>query len=655
MGLNSVHFLHGYSESFADIQILRYELKGFEQLSLRQKKLIYYLSKAALSGRDITTDQHGKYNLLIRRVLEIIYTNYDKNKDSEDFLAFETYLKQVWFASGIHHHYSCLKFKPQFSAEFLFQQMKLHEDALHRVLDFTSVETLYDTISPIIFDDNIQVKMVDKSPGVDMAICSAVNYYERINQEEVEQFYNLDITHDDEPRPVSAGLNSRLVKNGGKVCEEVWRVGGRYSAAIERIVYWLRKAEKYAENSRQKEVVRLLTAYYETGDLKLFDDYNIAWVKETEGVVDFINGFIEVYDDPFGLKGTWEGLVHYIDNEATHRTTIISSEAQWFEDHSPVDARFKKETVKGVSARVVNAAMLGGDEYPATAIGINLPNSDWIRAEYGSKSITLSNITQAYDDAALGNGFLQEFVADEATLEHIKKFDSVCNNLHTDLHECLGHGSGKLLPGVSPNALKAYADTIEEARADLFALYYLADSKLQELNLLADATAYRAHYYTYMMNGALTQLARIDLGQQIEEAHMRNRAIIVHWVLDHYPDVARIEKADNGKTYVQIFDYEALRQAFATLLREIQRIKSEGDYDAAKLLVETYGVSIDQELHKEIRTRYQSLNIMPYKGFLNPRLKEVINKNGEVTDIVADYSETFAEQMLRYSTEYAYL
>lgn len=644
-----------YSESFADTQLLRFELKGFEYLNLRQKQLIFCLAKAALAGRDIITDQHGAKNLIIRKVLEVVYKNYNQDKTSKEYLALETYLKQVWFANGIHHHSTYRKFTPFFPPEFLRGQILQNEDELCSCLNLSSIETLMEAIFPLIFDKNVSPRLVDKSPNGDMALQSTVNYYVNVNQQEVEDFYCLHRNHEESAHPISIGLNSRLVKSEHGITEEVWKIGGLYTSAIAQIVVWLEKALAYAENEKQQNVIRLLIEYYKTGNLQLFDDYSIAWVEEMEGKVDFINGFIEVYTDPFGLKGAWEGLVHYIDEEATYRTEIISNEAQWFEDHSPVDSQFKKECVRGVSARVVNAAMLGGDEYPATAIGINLPNSDWIRAEHGSKSITLSNITQAYDEASLGNGFYEEFVVDKPTLQHIKKYDSLCNDLHTDLHECLGHGSGKLLPGVSGTALKAYADTIEEARADLFALYYLADNHLIDLGVMTDGEAYKAHYYTYLMNGVLTQLARIEEGQQIEEAHMRNRAVVSRWVLHHYPAAAHLQKCDDGKTYLLVNNYQMLREAFATLLSEVQRIKSEGDYQSAKSLVETYGIQIDPDLHAEIRKRYAALNIKPYKGFLNPWLKPVLNEQNEIIDIVPDYTETFAQQMLRYSSEYGFL
>ena len=646
-------------EQFADIQLLRYELKGFEQLSLRQKKLIYCLAKATLAGRNITTDQFGKYNLDIRTLLEIIYQHYEGNRVSEDFHALESYLKQVWFANGIYHHYNCNKFVPQFSEKYLDEICNQLSTKILSSLNYSSLEELKTTLFPIIFDPEVLPKRVEKSPEKDLVLSSACNYYEGVNQAEVEAFYQqqrdayLSQPDHQSNEEISYGLNTRLVKREGEIVEEPCAIGGCYSATIENIVRWLQRAANYTENEQQQRCIQLLVDYYTTGDLKTFDEYSIEWVKDTESVIDFINGFIEVYGDPLGLKGSWEGIVHYVDVEATQRTHLIAAWAQWFEDHSPVDAAHKKAEVKGISARVVNAAMLGGDEYPSTAIGINLPNSDWIRAEYGSKSITISNITHAYHEAAKGNGFLEEFVPDEQMRQLIRQYDEVTDHLHTDLHECVGHGSGQLLTGVASDALKAYADTIEEARADLFALYYLADVKLVELGLTPDTEAYKAEYYTYLMNGAFTQFTRLKQGEQIEEAHMRNRALIARWTLEHYPEAAHLSKQE-GKTVLQVQDFPALRQAFATLLKEVQRIKSEGDLVAAKQLVEDYGVKVNPDLHQEVLQRYQTLGIKPYKGFLNPHLIPVKNAEGDIIDIRVDYSEGYAEQMLRYSKEYAF-
>ncbi len=641
-------------ERFADIQLLRYRLHGFEQLSLLQKRLIYYLSKATLYGRDITFDQFGKYNLRIRKMLEAVYTNLSIPHDTADFLALEEYLKRVWFSNGIYHHYGCEKFQPSFSSDYL-------RDVLHQTpatrLPLQSGETvdqLCDELFPVIFDPTVLPKRVNKVDGEDLIQTSACHFYDGVTQAEAEAFYAEQKRSDAHPScPPSFGLNSTLVKRDGKIQEEVWSATGRYGHAISHIVYWLKKAEQVAENDHQQRVISLLINYYETGDLQLFNDYCIAWVSEHEGRIDFVNGFIEVYGDPLGLKGSWEGIVEYKDLEATKRTQAISRNAQWFEDHSPVDPRFRKPHVKGVVANAICAAMLGGDEYPSTAIGINLPNADWIRAAYGSKSITISNITDAYNKASHGNGFKEEFVIDDATLSLIDKYGDMCDNLHTDLHECLGHGSGQLLPGTDPDALKAYGNTIEEARADLFGLYYIADHKLLELGLLPDDQAYQSHYYTYIMNGLMTQLIRIQPGHQIEEAHMRNRALIAHWCYEQGTCI-RLEKKD-GKSYVRITDYPALRQLFARLLAEIQRIKSEGDYEAARQLVERYAVQVDAALHAEVLQRYEKLHLAPYKGFINPVMLPVFDDQGEIADIQLNYSESYAHQMLRYSTEYATL
>jgi dipeptidyl-peptidase-3 len=640
-------------ERFADLQMLRYRLKGWDELSLEQKKYIYFLAKATLMGRDITTDQQGCFNLQIRKALESAVNLYKGDRESSEFKGLIVYLKRVWFSNGIHHHYGCDKFIPNFSENFL-RKVFLSIGAENLPLkEGENIEDFLDTIMPVIFDKNIMAKRVSRNPDTDVIKASACNYYENVSQDEAHDYYEKKAQNQGDAHP-SYGLNSKLVKENGELKEKVWHIGGMYSNAIEQIVYWLNKAKDVAENDEEKQIINLLISYYKTGDLKTFDDYSIAWLQQKEGDVDFINGFIEVYGDPIGIKGSWEGLVEYVDEEATKRTKTISENAQWFEDHSPIDSRFRKSKVKGVSAKVINAAMLGGDEYPSSAIGINLPNADWIRAQYGSKSVTIGNLTEAYDKAAHGNGFYEEYVIDKDTLDMINKYGDQCDDLHTDLHECLGHGSGQLLPGVDPNAMKSYASTIEEARADLFGLYYIADEKLIELGLLKDKDAYKSQYYTYMMNGLLTQLVRINIGAQIEEDHMRNRALIAYWVLDHADGAVELIKREN-KTYVKINDYEKLRKLFATLLAEIQRIKSEGDYESAKNLVEKYAIKIDSELHKEIKERYSKLNIAPYKGFINPWLKPVKDENGEITDIEVDYTETYSHQMMRYSKEYATL
>ena len=645
------HFSYATEERFADIQLLRYRLNGFGQLSLLQKKLVYYLSKATLYGRDITFDQFGKYNLRIRKMLEAVYTDAAIPHDSDGFRALEVYLKRVWFSNGIYHHYGSEKFQPGFTADYLRGVLQQIEPVR---LPLRAGETLDDMCAelfPVIFDMTVLPKRVNKADGEDLVQTSACNFYEGVTQEEAETFYAQKKAQDaDNPSPASYGLNSTLVKENGVIREEVWKTDGRYGNAIRSIVYWLEKALTVAENDRQRKVIALLIKYYQTGDLQVFNEYCIEWVSEHEGRVDFVNGFIEVYGDPLGMKGSWEGIVEYKDMEATKRTQAISQNAQWFEDHSPVDPRFRKPHVKGVTANAICAAMLGGDEYPSTAIGINLPNADWIRAEYGSKSITISNITEAYNKAAHGNGFKEEFVVDQETLEMIEKYGDKCDDLHTDLHECLGHGSGQLLPGTDPDALKAYGNTIEEARADLFGLYYIADHKLVELGLLPDDEAYKAQYYSYIMNGLLTQLIRIEPGRQIEEAHMRNRSLIAHWCYEQ-GDVIQLEQRD-GKTYVCITDYQALRTLFARLLAEIQRIKSEGDYEAARQLVECYAVKVDAALHEEILERYKKLNLAPYKGFINPVMKPVMDDAGNICDIQLDYTESYVHQMLRYGQEY---
>lgn len=640
------------SERFADIQLLRYKLEGFEKLTLQQKRLIYYLSQATVFGRDITFDQFGVYNLRIRKILEVIYINYGVDRNDDDFRALENYLKRVWFSSGIYHHYSTDKFKPGFSPSFLRNALKQCNPQSLPLNEGQTVDELCDELFPVIFDEELLSKRVNKADGDDLIKTSACNYYQDVTQEEVESFYAKKKEGDDQ-EPPSYGLNSTLLKKDGQIYEEVWSANGRYANAIRHIIYWLEKAKEVAENECQKSVIEHLITYYKSGDLKEFDKYSVEWVKCLGTKVDFINGFIEVYGDPLGLKGSWEGLVEYINEEATLRTQTICKNAQWFEDHSPVDTRFKKDVVNGVSANVICAAMLGGDEYPSTAIGINLPNADWIRANHGSKSITISNITDAYRKSSKGNGFLKEFVRDASMVELIEKYDDFCDDLHTDLHECLGHGSGKLLPGVDPDALKSYGNVIEEARADLFALYYMADDKLVELGLLPDSEAYKSNYYTYMLNGLMTQLVRIEKGRNIEEAHMRNRALIARWCLAHTRSMRLVKK--DGATQLEIDNYEELRSLVANLLAEIQRIKSEGDFEAARDLVENYAVKIDQELHQEVLERYKALDLAPYKGFINPWLIPVYDKNGEFIDIQVNYSESYEHQMLRYGTEYATL
>ncbi len=641
-------------ERFADLQMLRYRLAGFSNLSLSQKKYVFFLSKATLVGRDITTDQFGEFNLLIRKTLEAVYTDEAVDRTTADFKGMEVYLKRVWFSNGIHHHYGCEKFVPEFS-EAWFRKVvaALPCDVWERV-GYTSADALLAVLCPVIFDPAVQPKRVNQAAGEDLVATSACNFYRGVSQQEAERFYAERRDPEAGDEQPSWGLNSKLVRCDGRLEEEVYRTGGLYGAAIKQIVYWLKKAAEVAENDQQRKVIGLLVDYYETGDLRLFDQYSIEWLKEQEGMVDFINGFIEVYGDPLGLKGSWEGLVEYKDMEATRRTGTISAHAQWFEDHSPVDPRFRKPQVKGVTAHVICAAMLGGDEYPASAIGINLPNADWIRARYGSKSVTIGNLTEAYNQAARGNGFDDEFVIDEPTRAAVDRYGDVCDDLHTDLHECLGHGSGQLLPGVASDALKSYGSTIEEARADLFGLYYIADAELVRLGLVPDAKAYESQYYTYMMNGLMTQLVRIKPGHQIEEAHMRNRALIAHWCMEHGKNVVELVKR-NGKTYVKINDYPALRTLFAQLLAEIQRIKSEGDYEAGKTLVERYAVKVDPVLHEEVLARYRKLNLAPYKGFINPWMKPVEDADGNIIDIELDYTEGYAHQMLRYSREYGLL
>jgi len=642
-------------ERFADLQMLRYRLNGFESLTLQQKILVYYLSEATLFGRDITFDQYGIYNLRIRKLLETVYTDSLVAHDTENFRQLEIYLKRLWFSNGIYHHYGCEKFLPGFSEGYLRSAVAQVAPERLPLRSGETVQHLLDELVPVIFDPSVLPKRVNKADGEDLVTTSACNFYQGVTQQEAELFYaGLKASHCRDEQPLSFGLNSTLVKDvDGLMKEQVWKSDGLYGNAIRHIVACLEKAAKVAENPKQKKVIDLLISYYKTGDLHVFNQYCIEWVGEQEGKVDFVNGFIEVYGDPLGLKGSWEGIVEYKDEEATKRTQAISQNAQWFEDHSPVDPRFRKPVVKGVTANAICAAMLGGEEYPSTAIGINLPNADWIRAEHGSKSITISNITDAYNKAAQGSGFREEFVLDEQMLALIAEYGDVCDDLHTDLHECLGHGSGQLLPGTDPDALKAYGNTIEEARADLFGLYYIADPKLVQLGLLPNGEAYKAQYYTYMMNGLMTQLIRIAPGNQIEEAHMRNRALIARWCQAH-GSVLELLKCD-GKTYLKINDFEGLRALIAQLLAEVQRIKSEGDYEAARELVEKYGVKVDAELHREVLARYQRLNLAPYKGFINPWLIPVTGQDGQIIDIQVNYSETYSHQMLRYSTEYGTL
>ncbi len=643
------------ADKFADVEILRYQVPGFENLPLQQKELIYYLSEAALEGRDILYDQHNKYNLTIRRTLEGIYENYFGDKNSEDFKKFETYLKRVWMANGIHHHYSEDKIIPEFSEEYFTHLVNSVDPARMPVTDGASASKLAEKLIPIMFDPNIMPKRINQAAGVDLVETSAVNFYEGVSQKEVEAFYNK-MKDPNDNSPISYGLNSKVVKENGVVAEQVYKVGGMYSPAIERVVKWLEKASNVAENNEQKQVIVALIDFYKSGDLEKYDEYSVLWVKDLESRVDFVNGFTEVYTDPLGMKGTWESIVNFKDMEATKRTELISNNAQWFEDNSPVDKQFKKNEVKGVSAKVINAAMLGGDCYPSTPIGINLPNANWIRRDHGSKSVTIENITDAYNKASLGNGFAEEFMWSNEEVEQAKKYGSITSNLHTDLHECLGHGSGKLLPGVDSDALKAYGSPIEETRADLFGLYYLGDPKLVELGLLPDSEAYKAQYYSYLMNGAMTQLTRIQPGKDIEQAHMRNRQFIATWILEQAEESKAAElKQRDGKTYLVINDYEKIRELFGQLLAKIQHVKSTGDFESAKELVEKYAVKVNQPIHKEVLERYEALNLSPYRGFVNPVYKLVTNDNGDITDVTVSYDEGYAEQHLRYSKQYSVL
>lgn len=635
-------------DRFSDIEVLRYKVPGFEELSLNQKKLVYYLTEAAISGRDILWDQNGRYNLALRRLLENIYTGYSGDRRSDDFKAFEKYLKQVWFGNGVHHHYSMDKFTPEFSREFFDAQVK--------ALPADKVPADIDVLARLIFDPSFMAKKVNQAEGADLIATSASNLYENVTQKEVEDYYaaikdNTDLT------PISYGLNARVAKVNGKVVEQTYKIGGLYSNAISRIVENLKMASAYAENDRQRAVINKLIEYYTTGDLKAFDDYSILWVGDADSQVDFINGFIESYDDPLGMTGNWESIVNFKNLDASHRTEVISGNAQWFENNSPVDPRFRKDKVKGVSAKVITAAILAGDAYPATPIGINLPNANWIRAAHGSKSVTIENITQAYDEASHGNGFNEEFVPDSSMSALMDDYLFITDNLHTDLHECLGHGSGRLLPGVDPDALKAHGSTLEEARADLFALYYLADPKLIELGLIDSPEAYKAQYYKYILNGLMTQLMRIEPGKDVEEAHMRNRKLIAEWALEKGAPEKVIELyTENGKTYIRINNYERLRQLFGQLLGEIQRIKSEGDYEAGRDLVEGYAVKVDPKLHREVLDRYSHLTIAPYRGFVNPVYRPVFDADkNEIVDVAVEYNEGYADQMLRYSRQYSTL
>ena len=642
-------------DRFADLQLLRYRVNGFDDLSLRQKTLVYYLSEAALEGRDILFDQNGKYNLRIRRLLEAVYTGYQGDRATDGFRALEVYLKRVWFSNGIHHHYACDKFVPGFPETYLRELVDSVDVSCLPLEEGETVETMCGKLFPVIFDPSVMPKRVNQADGEDLVATSAANYYEGVTQKEAEDFYG-EMKARGGDRPVMYGMNSRLVKEDGMLKEQVWKADGMYGPTIRKIVGWLEKAETVAENDTQRKVIRLLVEFYRTGSLKVFDEYSIEWLKDTASQVDFVNGFIESYGDPLGLKASWESIVNFKDMEATRRTETISARAQWFEDHSPVDARFRKERVKGVSAKVITAAMLGGDLYPSTAIGINLPNSNWIRSVHGSKSVTIGNLIEAYNKAARGNGFREEFVAGEEEKVLLDKYADLTDSLHTDLHECLGHGSGKLLPGVDPDALKAYGSTIEEARADLFGLYYLPDAKLVELELTPDAEAYKAGYYSYMMNGLMTQLVRIEPGRDVEEAHMRNRQLIARWALEHgaADKVVELVRRD-GNTFVRVNDYPRLRRLFGELLAEIQRIKSEGDLEAARQLVERYGVKVDPKLHKEVLARYKALNLAPYKGFVNPVYTAVRDGEGRITDVTVDYTEEYAGQMLRYSRDYSNL
>ncbi len=640
-------------DRFADIEVLRYDVPGFDQLTLQQKKLVYFLSQAALYGREILAEQNVKYNLQIRKTLELIYTNPQTDKNTKEFKALETYLKQIWFANGIHHHYSSDKFTPKFSQEYFVTEVKKLKQSQLPIPPKSTLKEFLDVINPVIFDPKVMPKAVAQASGVDLILNSSSNLYDGVTQKEVEDYYN-DIKKNDGPTPVSHGLNSRVTKKNGKIVEERYKLGGLYSDAIEKILFWLEKAEDVADTPEQKNYIAKLRAYYTTGDLKTFDEYSILWTEDTKSEIDFINGFIESYGDPLGMTGSWESIVNFKNHKASERTEIISNNAQWFEDNSPVDKRFKKEEVKGVSAKVITACILAGDAYPATPIGINLPNSNWIRASHGSKSVTIENITDAYDKASMGNGFNDEFVLGQNEKDLMAKYLFITDNLHTDLHECLGHGSGKLLPGVDPDAMKAYGATLEETRADLFALYYLADPKLVELGLLENEDAYKAEYYKYILNGLMTQLMRIEPGKDVEESHMRNRKLIAEWVYENGKSDNVIEYVKkNGKTFIKVNDYRKLQYLFGKLLSEVQRIKSEGDYEAGKALVEQYAVKVDPAIHNEVLARYATLDIAPYKGFVNPIYTPVMDKNGNIQDVKLNFTEGYTTQMLRYSKDYS--
>jgi len=642
-------------DKFADIEILRYRVPDFEKLSLKQKELVYYLNQAALEGRDIFYDQNNKHNLCVRRTLEAVYQNYKGDRKSKEFEQMTTYLKRIWMGNGIHHHYSEDKFIPEFSSTYFANVLKTIDPSRLPLSKDESVDMLIIKLTPVLFDPKLYPKRTNQSEGVDLIKTSANNYYENVTQSEVEDFYGK-MKNPTDSTPVSYGLNSKLVKKNGILVEETYKVGGLYSAAITRIVGWLEKAAKVAENDKQLDVISSLIEFYRTGDLKKYDEYSINWVEDLNSQVDFVNGFTETYGDPLGMKASWESIVNFKNIEATKRTEIISANAQWFEDHSPVNKQFKKETVKGVTAKVITATILGGDCYPSTPIGVNLPNSNWIRHEHGSKSVTIENITEAYDQASLGNGFSEEFMWSAVEKKRAKDFASITNNLHTDLHECLGHGSGKLLPGVDPDALKAYGSTIEEARADLFGLYYMGDQRMTELGLLPDKDAYKAEYYSFIMNGLLTQLTRIQPGKNIEEAHMRNRQLIAAWVYEKGKTDKVIELVERkGKTYVVINSYDKLRTLFGKLLAEIQRIKSTGDFNGGKVLVEKYGVIVNQKLHDEVLNRYKKLHLAPYRGFVNPVYTLVKNGSGEITDVIVSYTENYLDQHLRYSKDYSSL
>ena len=642
-------------EQFADLQLLRYKVHGFEELPLKQKELVYYLHEAALQGRDILFDQNGKYNLIIRQMLETVYQDYQGDRADTNFVNMETYLKRVWFSNGIHHHYASDKFVPGFTPEFFKAALQSVDVAKLPLAEGETLDALCDEVFPVIFDPTVMPKRVNQADGEDLVLTSASNYYEEVTQKEAEDFYAA-MKNPNDTMPVMFGMNSRLVKENGKVQEKVWKSGGLYGQAIDKIIYWLEKAVQVAENDKQKAVIEKVIQFYKDGDLKTFDEYAILWVKDLDSSVDFVNGFTESYGDPLGMKASWESIVNFKDLVSTKRTETISANAQWFEDHSPVDKRFKKEEVKGVSAKVITAAILAGDLYPSTAIGINLPNSNWIRSVHGSKSVTIGNLTDAYNKAAHGNGFAEEFVYSDVERSYLEKYGDLTGDLHTDLHECLGHGSGQLLPGVDPDALKAYGSTIEEARADLFGLYYLPDAKMRELGLTPHDDAFKAEYYSYMMNGLMTQLVRIELGNNVEEAHMRNRQLIAKWAFEKGAADKVVEMVkENGKTYVKVNDYDKLRQLFGQLLGEIQRIKSEGDFEAARQLVENYAVKVDPELHQEVLTRYEKLHLAPYKGFVNPVYEAVTDAEGNITDVKVSYNEGYAEQMLRYSKDYATL